>query len=908
LSTRTVLTVVGGIVGAYFGYPQLGLVVGSLVGGAVDPQQIQGPKIGEVAAQTSAEGAPRTIIYGTIACYGNVIQTGQLIKVEESESQGKGGPEVTTERGYRTYAIRISEGPIDGVLRIWADNKLVYDMRTDSGMVLESEDWISNKAIYLGGEDQLPDPVLVSTVNPDTPAYRGSAYIVFVLEDLTDRQGSIPQYRFEVTTNSTFIPIENVDSFPQFVSGFYSNETDVPLPPQDLEVTMTDLVEDARVCLFEFEVLNVEPGAGVTTTFTLQYDGTRIYTSSIEGNGTVLVQLSTLGEQFILATHITGSLIPTAIAYSASIIYPTPGEIDPTYVAYAAEDPVYPDNPLYGVLEIPDVGLIGASWGPEFITTVGGPIFLSSIVSDIHSRCGGISSTLDTSELTDLVSGLALAGDYTGASAIDTLRTIYFFDKSLHDGKFWYPKRGAAVIETLTIDDLTEVPDTTKREQALEIPNKINLRYQHARSGYAPVKATAPRTQSPDFLTTGEASIEVPVVLDENQAVQTVDKMYKVVRFEVAGTTEITVPLNVGARYADGNCIGLSLRGRLTRQRIEQMAFDGWKLKLTLKPDRQSAYTSDLTGVPIPEPTLPPSTIVGATELAILDISARVDSEDQLGYLVAVDGALPPWYGARYQRSFDSGATYSTVEDIRTASVMGVLVGDVPQASEFFTDTTNEVVVDLYRASHSIQSITEQQFLSEQGAFALEKDDGSWEVMQYLDAYQDSSGFYVLSTLHRGLLNSGSSEHTTGARFVMLDRPSYEAAQASWIGSDITHRAISLGSTSDDTENEETQTFVGRSQIEWPVAYLELYRDISDTISGSWTPRHRFGSDDYPVASINFQGYRVTIDDGIAPAITLDTSTPGFTYDASGLSSPVTVSVSSVNRITGAGPATSESI
>ena len=79
-------------------------------------------------------------------------------------------------------------------------------------------------------------------------------------------------------------------------------------------------------------------------------------------------------------------------------------------------------------------------------------------------------------------------------------------------------------------------------------------------------------------------------------------------------------------------------------------------------------------------------------------------------------------------------------------------------------------------------------------------------------------------------------------------------------------------------------------------------------VIGTWAPRHRFGTDDAPVASVNFQGYRVTLSDGVLPAVTFDTTAATFTYDASALGSPLTVGVSALNRITGAGPATSGAI
>src|SRR5690606_19573208 len=112
-----------------------------------------------------------------------------------------GKPKVKREHAYRTYAIRICEGPIAGVLRVWEDDKLVYDVRPESPILAESQKWIANKTIYLGDEEQLPDPVLQAQVSgaSDTPAYRGTAYLLVDPEGLRERRGPVPQYRFEVT-------------------------------------------------------------------------------------------------------------------------------------------------------------------------------------------------------------------------------------------------------------------------------------------------------------------------------------------------------------------------------------------------------------------------------------------------------------------------------------------------------------------------------------------------------------------------------------------------------------------------------------------------------------------------------------------------------------------------------------
>src|SRR5690349_10710631 len=116
---RQILPIAGAIIGAYFGSPQLGFAIGSIIGNAVDPEVIQGPRIGDAGIQTSAEGVYRPVVFGTAAVMGNVIERGNRQIQTDRQSQGKGGPVVETERVYWTFAIRICEGPIAGVTRIW---------------------------------------------------------------------------------------------------------------------------------------------------------------------------------------------------------------------------------------------------------------------------------------------------------------------------------------------------------------------------------------------------------------------------------------------------------------------------------------------------------------------------------------------------------------------------------------------------------------------------------------------------------------------------------------------------------------------------------------------------------------------------------------------------------------------
>ena len=1058
---RTLLPVAGGVLGGMVGGPmgaRIGFAVGSVIGSIVDPVQVRGPSIGDVGAQTSAEGAPRAIVYGTAPVTGNVIACGELVRRWVNQrGGGKGAPKVKTEHVYRTFAIRICEGPIAGVLRVWEDDKLVYDVRPESPILAESQAWIANKTIYLGGEDQLPDPVLQAQVSGanDTPAYRGTAYIVVDSEDLTERRGSIPQYRFEVSTSAVVqtavvlavgdsslgdrfassddgLAFGNLQGGPAYYQkllgandGRIINHSNAAAQrTDDLGATwhaislpaLVSSTQDSTGCAFGTFVLipGGENGVGClrstdngeTFTAIAPAVGSR-YDSLAYSNGRVLAVVATTGALcasadngasflavdgvpdlttangvsiaaysggFMLgARRLTGvsaalwlgsgvgswilqALPPGTGAPPQYITQPCAGIVGGAEILVCAGNPAVPADDdctlwrsddggatwavatapsgIRGALKIRFNGMRfvaltfsgyytsedGATWvsrstaplndvydvavSYERVEIAAEPVPLANIVSDVADRCGVDTSLIDVSELSDAVAGLVLAGEYTGADAIDVLRRPYFFDCAEYDGKVRFPKRGTAVVEVLAVDDLVEDPETTTREQAGEYPAKLHLFYQHAASGYARVKATAQRS-SPDARVVGEVSIEVPVVLGEDEAARIAHKMHKASWADAEGEVKLSLGESF-IRLVAADCVGLSLRGSVRRLRIEELQLADGRLQMTARVDRQSAYTSAVTGIPLPAPTPPPGTIVGATVLAVLDIPSRIDSEDDLNLYLAVSAVEPAWYGALVERSRDGGANFADAAQIERAMVVGVLTADLPEASAHYTDATNRVRLRLYRGSQDLESITVQAFLSGGGAFAVQSPGGGWEILQYLDADDLGDQEYELSTLHRGRLATTPAAHAEGSIVVFLDDVEHVPAQAAWIGQQLTHRATSFGETS-ESAGTQSLTYEGRSQVEWPVAYLTLERDSSDVISGAWTPRHRFGSDDFPVPSINFTGYRVTIDDG-STEVVLDTSDQHFTYDASALASPVTVIVAALNRITGAGPATSDTV
>lgn len=1060
MSTRMALTVVGTVVGAYFGYPQLGAMAGALIGSAVDPTEIQGPTINEGAAQTVAEGIPRTVIFGRWKVGGNIIQRGALEIVETSESQGKGSTKVKGQKAYRTYAIGICKGGANVVLlKVWKDNKLVYDMSAGSAMVPQSEAWIANKRFYNGSETQLPDPDL-EAIDADTPAYAGSAYMAFLRDDLSDMNGAISQYEFELATSATAslgaltigptnggkVVDVNADADGNMIvlldqTGGGVNPFTVGDPgtftlstrnKADINIEVSSVVItnggdpvggpsfDQRNGIIAIGNQTVPTNRtlaggslgsnntatrvlmnGATSSYLVNEGGAANWDTDDAGNGTppllggsvffydddvfiarnrsstnklykwtavgggnnvaptayvvdpfgastpFMMTVSRQGNVRIMRTDgsaireydndliFTGTRTPPSLGASSisafgfdeakgwqaylfiasSILTVSVFDLSGTLLqTYNLGSGISSGN-VDGKFIFTDENIYikrGTATFSIYAPATNNPdsIPMHEIVDWVHEKCDFPAGEWNSSQLTDEIRGFGLSSaGYTGADAIDSLRLRGNFDKSMRGTVMHYQKRGANSVKALSYLDLTSESDNVQREQANEAPYKLNVRYPNPDAGYASLKEST-GSISPDRRTTGEVTLDVPIAMSADEAAQVADIAYATMLAEIAGTTVLPIMLDSGTDLAEADCIDYTDRqGRITRLRIEQNEFASWALKLTCKADLQSAYTSDVVALlPAPIPEVPPSSIPGETIMAVIDGPARIDSEDRLGVLVAVTGASPAWYGAEVQRSINAGASYSPVAQFDYAVVIGTLLEDVPAASKFFTDTTNSVRVQLYRGTQTLDSLTTSDFYNYGGVFALENADGSWEWMQYLDASDDGGDQYTLTTLHRGVANTGGSAHVPGARFVMIAGAQFVDVSSGLLGVDLTHRAVSYGETEDDTDNEETREFEGNSQREEAPVFLTLTRDMSDLIDGSWIPVHRFGNDINPVASQNFQGFRVTIDDGSISS-TFDTTASSFTgFDASGMASPVSVTVGAINRITGVGDTTSESI
>lgn len=148
-------------------------------------------------------------------------------KGEKMEKKGKAQP---VYKYYAFFAMGLCEGPVDEVLRIWADNNLIYNKYNPDdedlvgpGFTTRDNDNTgkgSQRAVggkkgsgghsgrfvfrfHDGSEEQLPDPYMVKKEGEENvPAYRGLAYLMFEDFALEDFGNRIPTITAEIATKS----------------------------------------------------------------------------------------------------------------------------------------------------------------------------------------------------------------------------------------------------------------------------------------------------------------------------------------------------------------------------------------------------------------------------------------------------------------------------------------------------------------------------------------------------------------------------------------------------------------------------------------------------------------------------------------------------------------------------------
>lgn len=199
----------------------VGTVIGSVIFPDVAPNQVnEGARLTDLKFTTSTYGNVRPVIYGANRQAGNVIWGTPVQEhkiVQESHVGGGFGSEQTiTQITYNytaTFAVAFGRGVANGVVRIWADSTLIYDVSSPSNTAVDAQENIYDRELarnitskpglnfrfYRGTDDQLPDSLIEADEGVgNVPGHRGEVYIVFDTYPLGDHGNRIPNIEAEL--------------------------------------------------------------------------------------------------------------------------------------------------------------------------------------------------------------------------------------------------------------------------------------------------------------------------------------------------------------------------------------------------------------------------------------------------------------------------------------------------------------------------------------------------------------------------------------------------------------------------------------------------------------------------------------------------------------------------------------
>ena len=200
-----ILTAVGTAVGG-----PLGGALGAIVGQQVDqnilfkPKGREGPRLEELAVQTSSYGTQIPRIFGKMRVAGTVIWATDIKETKSTEGGGKGRPSTTTYSYSACLAVALSSRNIKDIGRIWADGKIFRgsagDFKTPTVF-----------RFYPGTEDQPVDSLIsAAEAAGQTPAHRGLAVALFEDMELAEYGNRIPSLTFEVIADDGSIAVAQI--------------------------------------------------------------------------------------------------------------------------------------------------------------------------------------------------------------------------------------------------------------------------------------------------------------------------------------------------------------------------------------------------------------------------------------------------------------------------------------------------------------------------------------------------------------------------------------------------------------------------------------------------------------------------------------------------------------------------
>lgn len=897
---QLIISAAGAAIGFAIGGPagaQWGWALGSMVGASVaaSQQRIEGPRLGDLRVTGTEYGQPIAWLAGRPRVAGQIWWASDRREIRTTRRQGKGGgPKVVTYTYEVDLLIGLGEGPAEGIVKVWRNGKLVYDVSHEASpeTVLASQntaEW-ARMTFYGGGIDQLPDPTYEAAVGAaNAVAYRGRA-CVFIeglqlgqsgqIDNLTFQLGptgpagaftqyaafdSQPEYtgsqtkRAEMvaalagattrqtgfTDLSTYVGTEGID-FPVYSSALQATFVERE-PGDDGTLGATRWIRDPDTDPPEFgrfDMTGDSPGYWLLTNRGFRV----VFDQPVSAWGTYMTDLRDFGANVVIQGYVGTELQFTwnfvdqfgeALTENAGKAFF--GFVDttrpPAYTSVKVTIVPGDDPELLDFVGFDEMftARVDTSGGPP------PPIALRTVVEAVCERAGIAAADVDASALDTItrpVHGLAVGSLSPARAVLEQLMLAYGFSAVLDERLRFVPRSGAPVA-TIEHDDLgagldraQDEPFALQMQADLELPPQVAVTYPNVQREYNPATEWSDRLVSAQSAVT---RVDLAVGMTPAEAKAVADFLVRDAVAQMA-SAEVWVPLRHGRIQPTDVVTVLGADGTAYRMWVQTAEAQGTLHRLALVRDLVNAQVD---GGLTDDTTAPPAQVqsISATTMALLDLPLLRDEDDGLAhYVAAKPAAAGLWSGASIQRS-EGGTEYQEVASVAEQAVIGTattVLGGWTGGHVF--DERNAITVSV---AAELSSSTRAAMLADRSINVLLV--GS-EIIRFRTASAQSPGVYRLSGLLRGLMGTewAMGTHVAGERVVLLradgvrritvDLPSLGVARS--------YKAVSFGQSL-AAAPAQSFTWAGVMLKPWAPVHLRVLAAGGSTVTIGWRRRTR---------------------------------------------------------------------
>lgn len=535
-----------------------------------------------------------------------------------------------------------------------------------------------------------------------------------------------------------------------------------------------------------------------------------------------------------------------------------------------------------------------------------GTVPVADIIKDISALAGLDAADVNTTAVTDQVTGFMLPRPMTAKSALGPILEAFPIDAFESDHQLKFATRtDSAPIAVLTLDDLgaaepgagegdASPPDrlVLERREPTELIRQLVLRHRDPEARHEAGAQTYRRIVG---VSTNDRVIDIPASMTVTAAARAAERIVlddSVQRHAVSFSTSIKlVRLDPSDR--------LTIDGRTGR--VVSVEHD-WTTLVTsgrMVIDEPATLTGTITGDPAP-PDDESVQFSGTTVLALLDIPLLRDLDDAIGFYFSMGGVYPDWPGAALFQSRD-GTNWLNLTSVTARTPIGsatTALADGPASFDWektdWTGIANQPwdavnTVDILLATDdTLGNASQSEVLAGSNSAVL-----AGELIGWTTATSIGPRAWRLSNLLRG--RRGSQEfrasHAIGDAFTVvsltLTRNLFQGQDD--LNASLIYRGVAFGTALTDAPRQSF-TNTGRRLVPFSVVGSNATRPPVNTgwdVTIEWFRRSRLGDEyrnfasDPPPLDAPLERYAVEIWDTGQTAIkrTFDViGTPSVVY------------------------------